>query len=239
MARTEDMEHEVRVRLGKPPETELPSEQVTLAVSAALREFSRYRPRLAETRLSLTPGRAEYPLPPGTIGVFEAIPERLPLRGGLPWEQLPVGPDPAGVLLMEAEGSLDPWNVLDNQLRGIRDDAGFLTEVIPPPDDTPNGPPTLRLVPTPGRMQRLTLTLETVVPVESLPRLDVETVLLYARAECLEFRGLKRNKSVWSIPTATGKLNLDTGEQFLKLAGELRDTFEKRMGRGATAMIVG
>lgn len=239
MPRTQDLENEVRVRLGNPPETELPSAQVTIAVTAALREFSRYRPRLASHTLALASGRAEYPLPAGAFGVHEIVPERMLYRTGMPWEVMPSGVDPAGVMLTEAEVALDPWNVMENSLRAARDDAGFLTEVLPPEEDAEGATPTLRLIPTPTRAARVKLVLEMEVEAATVARTDTELLLLYARAECLQFRGIKRNKTVWSIPTATGKLVLDTGEKFLALAAQMREEFDCKMGQGATVMIVG
>lgn len=223
---TQDVAEIIRGRLGDPPVEELPAEQVNRAIEAALREFSRYRPRFEQVSITLEKGRADYVLPEGVSDVAEVwvIPTGVVFGEAL---------DP---LAMMMEGLTE--DILDKLRRaGIQPMTDFIWEW----DVIPGNPPTLRVYPTPntGPFTALVLMERNVTQVEELEDREVELIVEYAMGDCMEYVGRKRSKTVRQVPTATGKLVLDDGKDLREEGCLLKKSFHKKLGVMVTTAVVG
>lgn len=226
MPSKQDIQEEVRGRLGDPSIEALPESQIERAIKAGLREYSRYRPETFEYTLLLMKGKTDYDLPEGVIGVadYAVAPEDMTYL--FPWE--------LEFLRYEEEKYLPPRT---NRLLMHHDDD-FRKNELPEYefqvfDRGPDESPLLRMHPAPRWNMRASLVLEKAREMESLSLRDAEIVMLYIMAECLEYLGLRRSKSVRRIPTATGQLQLDDGYALRKEATMYRKRFMDALGAGA------
>lgn len=213
----EEALEEVRGRLGDPPEAELPTAQVERALTAGLREFSRYKPRTWSVVIDLVAGQQDYLLPEGAEGVSESLVQV---------------PDLAQRELVELYSllGLDAMSMVDEQ-------DGFFwgMEVIPG-----EGVNTLRLYPAPPMNLRATFKVErAITDISEVREVDAETLFLYMEGECMEYLGLKRSKSVKQVPTATGILKLDDGLNHRTEGRQKKKEFHQRLGQGASIIVAG
>jgi hypothetical protein len=238
----DSLKQELRTRLGEPSEASLPDEQLDAALTGALREYSRHRPRWANATLDVVAGQDTYPLPANAEEVSDvwARPSLDVLQ--LPFDALSV----AGVqgFPIHSFGALNllyptklSTGFLDDLVRmGFTpmDDAVWETRV-----DVAQDPPVLVITPVPQRDLTLAFKVEFSRAAVDVPEKDADLLLLYAEGDCLEFIGRKRSKSVKQIPTATGSLRLDNGAE-LRLEGrQLKKDFAAKLGTGATVVAKG
>lgn len=225
MPSLENLEAEVRGRLGDPSEAELPSEQIARAIQGALREFSRFYPETQEVALTLVAGQSDYPLPQGTLEVEEhGTHERSPFYYDHEYEwDFPVY-DPR-----HNPDAYDYW-------RRVHDDYTRRGELELELQVLEGDPPLLRVFPTPDIERPLVVVVEKMRDLSSISPRDREGVVQWAQGDCLEYIGRKRSKSVTDIPTATGRLRLSDGADLRQEGGALKSKQEIRWGACATVV---
>lgn len=222
---------ELRGRLGDLSEAQLPDTQTSRALSAALREFSRYKKRDTPTLIQISSNQYDYPLPAGTTAVRDlfAFPTWLfwanvdPLALSI---QLPTLTT-LGLMTLIGVKPIDNWPT-DWQ--------------IIPPDTTATPPvetPTLRLLNLPDVPAILFLLVQKPLTVTDLSEDECEHILLFAKGDCLEWLGMKRSKPVKRVPTATGNLLLDDGKDLRAEGRALKKEFRALLGTGATVIDAG
>lgn len=215
---------EIRRRLGDPPEAQLPTEQVEVSLSAALREFSRYRPIKESLSLQFVAGVSEYDAPDD--GIFAV-------------EDVAVLPNAALGLFMDPElWEAEPYSEFEDgslMWDRIRKDYLLTKEYIEPDVQLiPGTPPKFRIHPAPVCDGKAELRVKRLVTLETLKESDLEHVIRYAHGDCLEYLGRKRSKSVKKVPTATGQLHLDDGYALRREGRELKEEFRRALGGEAT-----
>lgn len=219
---------EIRRRLGDPPVSQLPEEQVEASLDAALREFSRYRPVKMTVSLQFEQGVEEYDAPDGVFAV----------------EDVAVLPNAALELFTDPE-FWDPefWDVNFRYEDGtevfdrVRKDVLLKREVLQPDVQViPGTPPKFRVFPAPSMDARAELRVKMRVDLGTLQESDLEHVLRYAQGECLEYIGRSRAKSVRKVPTATGQLHLDDGYALRREGRELKEEFRRLLGGDASVV---
>lgn len=214
---------EIRRRLGDPPVTKLPEEQVEASLDAALREFSRYRPVKRTVSLQFKQGVEEYDAPYGVFAVEDVV----------------VLPDAAIGLFTDPEFLDVNFRYEDGTefFDRVRKDVLLKREVLQPDVQViPGTPPKFRVFPAPSMDARAELRVKMRVDIDTLQESDLEHVLRYAQGECLEYIGRSRAKSVRKVPTATGQLHLDDGYALRREGRELKEEFRRLLGGDASVV---
>lgn len=219
------VEQEIRRRLGDLPVAQLPAEQVSAALDAALREFSRYRPLKDTASLRILTGVNSYGAPDGSYAVedYAFMPDAaigLFVEDPMFWQQY------------ESDG--DRWNNLRKEMLLYKSDIEPDVQIVP----TATGPE-IRIFPTPSHNGKAEVRVRILRAIEDVNESDLEHIMRYAQGDCLEYIGRKRAKSVTKVPTATGQLHLDDGKELREEGCELKKKFHESLGGGATALGVG
>jgi hypothetical protein len=222
---------ELRGRLGDLTEDQLPSAQITRALAAALREFSKYRKMGTPTMLQISTEVYDYPLPVGTT----AVTDLFAYPTWLFWQNV----DPLNLSIQLP--TLSTMGLMT--LIGIKPIDLWPTDwTIIPPDATASPPttlPTLRLYNLPDVPALLFLRVQRPLGYTELTDAECEMLMLFAKGECLEYLGLRRSKPVKRVPTAAGSLLLDDGKDLRADGRQCKQDFYAQIGRGATVLDAG
>ena len=224
---TSDLKTELRERLGSPSEAKLPETELDRSLKSALREWGRWKPVHGLINFTLQPRITEYPLVGGNTVRDIADYYVMPVGVLYPLYVDPLMPIVSGI-------PTDLWRELDKRGLLYGRDVFWTIEL-----DKSATPPVLRITPEPMAIFQVYLRVSMAPTWANLDDSDAEILLLYAEAECLNYMALRRNKSVRSVPTATGSLKLDDGNMLFEQAKMKRKEFRDRMGGHATVLAKG
>jgi hypothetical protein len=231
---------DLRERLGKPLTFEISDETLENAISQALQEFSKFRPRKKVVSIPLRPGVNTYPLEDGVVQVLDCI---LSFRGitdqtGISPEFSFIDPndfDP-GVYTgfhngeFVHEGSTDIIREIQLAQRDKID--GYEWEYF----DSDNQ---LYIFPAPNFSGTTVATIGLEHTEASLPNKDYNLMMLYAEYKSGKSLGNFRTK-VKEIPTGVGyKMTLDGGETILQESELKREQFYDQVKKHGSPHIKG
>lgn len=214
---------EVRGHLGGPSEEKLAMTEIQRAMREGLRQLSRHRPIVVEYAFTLVPTVSDYAIPAGVQDVLEEVDQST----------LAFNVDP--IFFRWADGALltamDPLDIRTRDLRAkylihprdVQLLPNDMVRITPVSIDT--RPATLLLA--------MTRTLAQVTP-------DVqEQYLDYVRGTCLISMAIGRNTRVTRVPTATGVIMFDNGNDLYRYGANLRQAAIAGWGGMATQVAFG
>ena len=210
---------QIRTELGSPLESELSTDAIDLALTNAVKQYARFRPKERMVPLVLRPDMTRYALD-NVVRVRELITE--PSTRGSEMDafsalSLLSNPSLITVRSMWADSVMRleefDWVYQDGELH-----------VSPAPTT---------------EMHALA---RVVVPLQEtdVPLLAEDAIKEYALGECMCFMGRKRNKKITEVPTSSGMIRFDDGAE-LRREGEAKkqDAMRQFGGTDGSAVVIG
>lgn len=212
---------EVREELGNPLDSEISDASIQSAITKAVNEYSRFKPRKELVTLNIVAGQQTYPLPDDVIRVSD-----LAYCDMVEWNAH------LGDLYPDISKLDNPslLTMLYQKVEGLSERLGHTWEVIDR---------NIILSPVPSSSGFLIYVANKAHTLETVPQYHKELLKKFILGECMIRLGRSRNKKITSVPTVNGSIKFDAGKDW-RVEGEiLKQEFYKELGSNATVVVMG